>query len=620
MTRRRPSEQPFKITVTLTRAGEWGEKCIQNCFQKNIWIVHLETLVPPVWLYRSEEGGRVEGGGGHKVINYRRHRCVKGKMQWGLEDVEDGVYKKNSGNCLGRRSGGETGDPRENPPIKGIVQQDSHMRKSRVNLIALVGGERANRSATMAPGWGWGGWSEPLRQVPGVPPQGLLKEGEAKLYLTWLYVASGARSRSKGAIRATVTSTPSTSSLLREGIKCFRHNDVLYKLEMLVTAHRSGSVLELPIRYDYNTFLFPACTRMSGSWTDPEKNKGGVGSVQVTPHQIRASDPPPDPCKLPPNRSVQVIPLSDPCSHAPEQRVRERDAQPHTMSRVRGENSYERNSNGYMRQGCHRDGGRQESRRVANCIIEAVHFYVTDFAAGNCQLTSDVGKKRAESTLLARKARISEAIRMVGHALHVPDHSVVCITRRLHCTCLIIVAHYKTTAVHVPDHSVVALQDDCTAVPDHSVVALQDDCTHVLIIVAHYKTMHTCADHSVVYLQDTALHVPDHSVVALQDDCTTCADHSVCALQDDCTAYDCMHVPDHSVVRITRRLHSHADHSVVALQDDCISADHSVVRITRRLHTCADHSVVRITRRLHACADHSVVRITGLQYMCLIIV
>ncbi|KAJ8895757.1 hypothetical protein PR048_001095 [Dryococelus australis] len=37
---------------------------------------------------------------------------------------------------------GEMGDPRENPPTNGIVQQDSHLRKS---------GEQANRSATMAP-------------------------------------------------------------------------------------------------------------------------------------------------------------------------------------------------------------------------------------------------------------------------------------------------------------------------------------------------------------------------------------------------------------------------------------------------------------------------------------
>ncbi|KAJ8869827.1 hypothetical protein PR048_028836 [Dryococelus australis] len=44
---------------------------------------------------------------------------------------------------------GETGDPREGPPTNSIVQHDSHMRKSA--RIALVGGERANRSATAAP-------------------------------------------------------------------------------------------------------------------------------------------------------------------------------------------------------------------------------------------------------------------------------------------------------------------------------------------------------------------------------------------------------------------------------------------------------------------------------------
>ncbi|KAJ8871512.1 hypothetical protein PR048_027834 [Dryococelus australis] len=47
---------------------------------------------------------------------------------------------------------GETGDPRENPPIKGIVRHDPHMRKSGDPAgIALVAGERANRSATEAP-------------------------------------------------------------------------------------------------------------------------------------------------------------------------------------------------------------------------------------------------------------------------------------------------------------------------------------------------------------------------------------------------------------------------------------------------------------------------------------
>ncbi|KAJ8870588.1 hypothetical protein PR048_029611 [Dryococelus australis] len=51
---------------------------------------------------------------------------------------------------------GETGDPRENPPANGIVRHDSHLRKSgspagdRIQF-GLVGDERANRSATVAP-------------------------------------------------------------------------------------------------------------------------------------------------------------------------------------------------------------------------------------------------------------------------------------------------------------------------------------------------------------------------------------------------------------------------------------------------------------------------------------
>ncbi|KAJ8869222.1 hypothetical protein PR048_030794 [Dryococelus australis] len=53
---------------------------------------------------------------------------------------------------------GETGDPRENPLTSGIVRgHNSHMRKSRSGptgdraRFALVGGEQANHSATVAP-------------------------------------------------------------------------------------------------------------------------------------------------------------------------------------------------------------------------------------------------------------------------------------------------------------------------------------------------------------------------------------------------------------------------------------------------------------------------------------
>ncbi|KAJ8888699.1 hypothetical protein PR048_008191 [Dryococelus australis] len=48
-----------------------------------------------------------------------------------------------------RRNEGEAGDPLENPPTNGIVRHDSQMRKS--PRITLVGGERTNRSATVAP-------------------------------------------------------------------------------------------------------------------------------------------------------------------------------------------------------------------------------------------------------------------------------------------------------------------------------------------------------------------------------------------------------------------------------------------------------------------------------------
>ncbi|KAJ8881592.1 hypothetical protein PR048_018077 [Dryococelus australis] len=43
---------------------------------------------------------------------------------------------------------GETGNPRENPPTRGIVWHDSHLR----TWFTAVGGEQANRSATAAPG------------------------------------------------------------------------------------------------------------------------------------------------------------------------------------------------------------------------------------------------------------------------------------------------------------------------------------------------------------------------------------------------------------------------------------------------------------------------------------
>ncbi|KAJ8880459.1 hypothetical protein PR048_016929 [Dryococelus australis] len=44
---------------------------------------------------------------------------------------------------------GEVGNPQENPPTNGIVRHDLHLRKSA--RFALVGGERANRLATVAP-------------------------------------------------------------------------------------------------------------------------------------------------------------------------------------------------------------------------------------------------------------------------------------------------------------------------------------------------------------------------------------------------------------------------------------------------------------------------------------
>ncbi|KAJ8871665.1 hypothetical protein PR048_027992 [Dryococelus australis] len=52
---------------------------------------------------------------------------------------------------------GETGNPQENPLTSGIVRHDSNIRKSGVIWqgielrIPFVGGEQANRSATVAP-------------------------------------------------------------------------------------------------------------------------------------------------------------------------------------------------------------------------------------------------------------------------------------------------------------------------------------------------------------------------------------------------------------------------------------------------------------------------------------
>ncbi|KAJ8874563.1 hypothetical protein PR048_025426 [Dryococelus australis] len=68
--------------------------------------------------------------------------------------ADAGVIEVNMERC--RNEGeGETGDPRENPPTSGIVRHDSHLRKSGDLAgdwarFALVGGGRANRSATLS--------------------------------------------------------------------------------------------------------------------------------------------------------------------------------------------------------------------------------------------------------------------------------------------------------------------------------------------------------------------------------------------------------------------------------------------------------------------------------------
>ncbi|KAJ8881827.1 hypothetical protein PR048_018313 [Dryococelus australis] len=58
---------------------------------------------------------------------------------------------------------GETGIPRENPPVSSVVQHDSHMRRSGSELggdrarIAVVGGERPSHCSRAAVGWSGAG-------------------------------------------------------------------------------------------------------------------------------------------------------------------------------------------------------------------------------------------------------------------------------------------------------------------------------------------------------------------------------------------------------------------------------------------------------------------------------
>ncbi|KAJ8883625.1 hypothetical protein PR048_015477 [Dryococelus australis] len=124
---------------------------------------------------------------------------------------------------------GETGVPRENPPTSGIVQHDLHMRKSGSEptgyrtRIAVVGvSALANalslisKMCTALKSVGW---------TPVGPPR--------------------QKSRSEGAIRATLTRTPSASSLLRARRAMFPSTQP-HKLEGDISLARNATKRKVP--------------------------------------------------------------------------------------------------------------------------------------------------------------------------------------------------------------------------------------------------------------------------------------------------------------------------------------------------------------------------------------
>ncbi|KAJ8873654.1 hypothetical protein PR048_024479 [Dryococelus australis] len=102
----------------------------------------------------------VEGGEIWVSLNVEVLRADEGDANeeiWAARNSE--VLRADAGDRseygAGLKGRWETGGPRENPPTNAIVRHDSHMRKSGDPAgdwarFALVGGERANRSATVA--------------------------------------------------------------------------------------------------------------------------------------------------------------------------------------------------------------------------------------------------------------------------------------------------------------------------------------------------------------------------------------------------------------------------------------------------------------------------------------
>ncbi|KAJ8866076.1 hypothetical protein PR048_033600 [Dryococelus australis] len=106
--------------------------CLRECPQRH------QPLGPHLLRFSAKEAKKEKGKTGG-TVNIMISGADEGEMSAGMQGA------------------GETRDPRENTPTRGIVRHDSHVRKSRErhrpksNPFALVGGERSSRYATAAP-------------------------------------------------------------------------------------------------------------------------------------------------------------------------------------------------------------------------------------------------------------------------------------------------------------------------------------------------------------------------------------------------------------------------------------------------------------------------------------
>ncbi|KAJ8894983.1 hypothetical protein PR048_000291 [Dryococelus australis] len=114
------------------------------------------------WLAGSQVGYQKLGEEQHSNVSLSRdtnfwHACTVKNFFVDLRNFYENALPTRviEVNMEWRQNGGvgEMGDPRENPPINGISRHDSHLRKSTdpAGDGIRLGGERANRSATMAP-------------------------------------------------------------------------------------------------------------------------------------------------------------------------------------------------------------------------------------------------------------------------------------------------------------------------------------------------------------------------------------------------------------------------------------------------------------------------------------